>query len=406
MEGQETILNFNCDMTVTLALAAILLLLGHLIKRLVPLLRRFFIPAPVVGGLFFAAITLIGHNTNSFTFTFDSSLKNLLMTAFFTSVGFLASLRFLYRGGLAVGMFLIASLILIVIQNVAGISLAHLFGLNPLIGIATGSVSLAGGHGTAGAFGPVLEEFGLDAGLSVSIAAATFGLVAGSMIGGPIGKLLLNRKKIKCENSSSQHSVKSEDAYEDDDPKAFGERGLFAAVVFLILAMGVGYFIILGLKRIDLVFSAYLGPMLVAAIIRNICDFTRKPIPMHTIGIVGSLSLQFFLAMALMTLKLWELAALAVPLVTILLVQTVIMGLFSYFVTFKIMGGDYDAAVISCGQCGFGMGATPNAMANMETFTGANGPSDKAFFVVPLVGSLFIDFFNAFIITSFIHIVL
>lgn len=402
MEGQEILYTLNCDETVTLLLACLVLLLGHLGKHVAPILKKFFIPAPVVGGLIFAIIALIGHETNYFVFNFDSTLKNLLMTCFFTSVGFLASLRFLIKGGLAVAIFLGCALCLIAVQNAAGIGLASMFGLNPLIGIATGSVSLSGGHGTAGAFGPLLEDYGLDAGLSVSIAAATFGLVAGSMIGGPVGKLLVSRRMLH--SGPKDHFKKNADAYEDDPKTVFDEHGLFQAVVYLVIAMGLGYFVILGCKKVGLTFPAYLGPMFIAAIIRNITDYTSRPIPVHTIGIVGSLSLQFFLAMALMTLKLWELAALAIPLVTILLTQTVIMALFAYFVTFKVMGSDYDAAVIACGHCGFGMGATPNAMANMETFTGANGPSDKAFFVVPLVGSLFIDFFNAFIITSFIHL--
>lgn len=405
MEEKEILFNLNCDMTVTLAIAALLLLLGHGIKRCVPLLRRFFIPAPVVGGLFFAFITLAGYNFGLFTFTFDSTLKNLLMNTFFTSVGFLASLRFLVKGGMAVGIFLAGALGLIVVQNVTGVVLAELFGLNPLIGLATGSISLSGGHGTAAAFGPLLEDYGLEAGLSVSVAAATFGLVAGSMIGGPIGRILMARHSLHCPNNAE--ALVTEGRNEEEKLEhSFGEKALFAACVFLIMAQGIGYFLNMGFQKLGIIFPSYLCPMFVACLIRNYCDFFHKPIPMHTIGIVGSLSLQFFLAMALMTLKLWELASLAVPLVTILLLQTVIMGIYVYFITFRIMGSDYDAAVMTCGHCGFGMGATPNAMANMETFTGANGPSAKAFFVVPLVGSLFIDFFNAFIITSFIQLLI
>ena len=394
---------YDCDMTITLAIAAILLVLGHFLKKCFPILRRFFIPAPVIGGIIFSVLTLIGHETNLFSLTFDQSLMNLLMTAFFTSVGFTSSFKLLYQGGIAVFIFLLISIVFICVQNAVGISLASLFGLDPLIGLATGSISLSGGHGTSAAFGPVLEQHGLESGLAISIAAATFGLVAGSMIGGPVGKKLIERHNIKYNyepDTTNKDIVEGKLTHEE---QFIDEHTLFVSLIMLIMAMGLGYYVIEGFKSIGVVLPAYLGPMLIAAVIRNICDLRHVKVPMHTINMAGGLALQYFLAMALMSMKLWELVALAIPLVTILLVQSVIMGLFAYFVTFRLMGKDYDAAVISCGQCGFAMGATPSAMANMSTFTVANGNSPKAFFVVPLVGSLFIDFFNAIIITTFIQ---
>jgi ESS family glutamate:Na+ symporter len=402
MQATDFAFYYECDMTVTLALAAVLLVLGHYIKRLVPLLRKFFIPAPVIGGIIFAFITLAGYQTRLFGFGFDSSLKNLLMTAFFTSVGFTASFRMLYKGGIAVCIFLVVSVLFICVQNLAGIGLAELFGLNPLIGLATGSISLTGGHGTSAAFGPLLEQNGLQAGLSVSIAAATFGLVAGSMLGGPVGRHLLASKHLEHgpRNGTNQDIVEGRLTAAQ---RFIDEHTLFKACCCLIIAMGIGYFVNLGVRELGIVLPAYLCPMLVAAAIRNYCDLRRIDIPLHTINLAGGISLQFFLAMALMTMRLWELADLAVPLITILVVQVVLMGLYAYFVTFRIMGGDYDAVVLAVGHCGFGLGATPNAMANMETFTGANGESPKAFFVVPLVGSLFIDFFNAIAITTFMQ---
>lgn len=389
----------------TLALAVVLLLIGRGIKEVFTVLKRFFIPAPVIGGLIFSFVTLIGHETGMFQFTFDQVLKNLLMLVFFTTIGFTASLSMLIRGGLSVVLFLFVSIALIFVQNFVGIGLASLFDLNPFMGLAAGSISLTGGHGTSAAFGPLLEQHGLEGGLTISIAAATFGLVAGCMIGGPIGRRLLMRYNLKASTDQYERVVENADMVEGrltKEQKNIDEPLLFKAACYIIIAMGIGHFIIMGFSAIGVTLPAYLGPMMVAAVIRNYLDFTHRPVPLHCINVTGSICLQLFLAIALMTLNLWELASLAVPLITILLVQTIIMGLFAYFVTFWIMGRDYDAAVIATGNCGFGMGATPNAMANMETFTGANGQSPKAFFVVPIVGALFIDFCNAAILSGFL----
>lgn len=399
--------SYTFGMQETLAIAVALLLIGRFVKEVFTILKRFFIPAPVIGGILFSIVTLIGHQTETFEFTFDKQLKDLLMLAFFTTIGFAASFRMLIKGGIGVMMFLICSIGLIICQNAAGIGLSVLFDLNPLMGLAAGSISLTGGHGTSAAFGPLLVEHGLEAGLTVSIASATFGLVAGCMIGGPIGKRLMTRYNLKPSEESARHIIENSEIVEGKltkEQKNIDEPLLFAATCYIIVAMGIGYFIILGLSSINIILPAYLGPMMVAAAIRNFLDFTHRPVPLHCINVIGSIALQLFLAIALMTMNLWELVALAVPLITILAVQTLIMGLFAYFITFRVMGKDYDAAVIATGHCGFGMGATPNAMANMETFTGANGQSPKAFFVVPIVGALFIDFVNATILTFFIGV--
>ncbi len=393
--------SYTFGMQETVAIAVLLLLLGRFIKRLIEPLRRFYIPAPVVGGIVFSLCTLVGHELHLFQFTFDQSLKNLLMLAFFTTVGFAASFRMLLRGGISVSIFLVASILLIISQNVLGIALSVCFDLNPLMGLAAGSIALTGGHGTAAAFGPELVKSGLDAGLSVSVAAATYGLVAGCMIGGPVGKRLMHRWKLNGGDRSRDNTEMVEGKLTHEQ-KNINEILLFKAVAYIIICMGIGHFIILGISSLGIVLPAYLGPMIVAAIVRNFLDLTHQQLPLHSINVVGNISLQLFLAIALMTLNLWELAALAIPLITILLAQTILMALFAYFVTFRIMGGDYDAAVIATGHCGFGLGATPNAMANMETFTGANGYSPKAFFVVPIVGALFIDFVNATVLTIFI----
>ena len=393
-------LELNFNMAETLAISILVLLLGREIKKRVNFLERFFIPAPVVGGVIFSILLLIGHNTGAFSFSFDNVLKDFLMTIFFTTIGFTASGKLLKKGGVGVVVFLITATVLVIIQDIVGVSMAKMFGEHPLLGLAVGSVPLTGGHGTSGAFGPVLEEFGVTGGLSVSIAAATYGLIAGCLIGGPVAKRLRDKYNLKPSLEDREGTV---EALEENDKKPVSEETLFSAVVVIALSMGIGYCIAPFLKKYGIVIPAYIGPMFIAAIIRNIADMQKKNLPMNEIAITGNIALSLFLAMALMTLKLWELADLAIPIISILLVQTAIMALFAYFITFRFNGKDYDAAVMATGHCGFGLGATPNAMANMEVFTKENGPAPRAFFVLPVVGALFIDFTNATVITFFIN---
>ena len=393
-------LELNFNMAETLAISILVLLLGREIKKRVNFLERFFIPAPVVGGVIFSILLLIGHNTGAFSFSFDNVLKDFLMTIFFTTIGFTASGKLLKKGGVGVVVFLITATVLVIIQDIVGVSMAKMFGEHPLLGLAVGSVPLTGGHGTSGAFGPVLEEFGVTGGLSVSIAAATYGLIAGCLIGGPVAKRLRERYNLKPSLEDREGTV---EVLEENEENPVSEETLFSAVVVIALSMGIGYCIAPFLKKYGIVIPAYIGPMFIAAIIRNVADMQKKNLPMNEIAITGNIALSLFLAMALMTLKLWELADLAIPIITILLVQTVIMALYAYFITFKFNGKDYDAAVMATGHCGFGLGATPNAMANMEVFTKENGPAPRAFFVLPVVGALFIDFTNATVITFFIN---
>ena len=392
-------ITFTFDMYLTLGLAIILYLLGSGIKAKVGFLQKYYIPAPVIGGM------LIGHNLGLFTFTFDGNLKNFFMVVFFTSVGFLASVSALKKGGIATLLFLAAAAVLCVVQDGVGIALAKVFGLNPGIGLAAGSIPLTGGHGTSGAFGPYLEERGVSGATVVAIASATYGLVAGCLLGGPIAKRLKDKHNLVCKEGNAKEAQQQAENEETLAQKAtMTEKSFFKAACMIGIAMGVGGLITPLIKKAGLSLPAYLIPMLLAAIMRNIVDATPNKTPIDEIGIIGSVCLSFFLAIALMSMKLWELADLAIPLIVILLVQTVVMGLFAYFVTFNLMGRDYDAAVMATGHCGFGMGATPNAIANMEAFTSVNGFSTKAFLAVPLVGSLFIDFVNAFIIQTFTSI--
>lgn len=387
---------YQLNMAETVGFAIVLLLLGRWIKRKVNFFEKFFIPAPVIGGTLFSIILLIGHQTETFTFSFNDDIKNLLMIAFFTTVGFSASLKILKKGGVGVALFLLAAVILVILQDIIGPVLAKALGINPLLGLAAGSIPLTGGHGTSGAFGPYLEDLGATGATVVAVASATYGLIAGCLIGGPIGRRLMIKNNLKpTENKSGV-----DDSLLGTVTEVTEDR-LFSAIVYIGIAMGIGATITLILGNHGIKFPAYLMGMVVAAIIRNILDFKQKQLPFNEIGIVGNISLSLFLSMALMSMKLWQLIDLAVPLIVILLVQTLLMALFAYFITFNIMGRDYDAAVMSTGHCGFGLGATPNAMANMETFTAANGPSVKAFFIIPIVGSLFIDFINAAIIQTF-----
>ena len=387
---------YQLNMAETVGFAIILLLLGRWIKKKVNFFERFFIPAPVIGGTLFSIILLIGHQTESFTFTFNNDIKNFLMIAFFTTVGFSASLKILAKGGVGVALFLLAATILVILQDIVGPVLAKALGIDPLLGLAAGSIPLTGGHGTSGAFGPYLEELGATGATVVAVASATYGLISGCLIGGPIARRLMIKNNLKPTEGKAGF-----DSSLLNNESEMTEESLFSAVVYVGIAMGIGATINIILEKYGIKFPAYLMGMVVAAIMRNIIDASQKPLPFNEIGVIGNISLSLFLSMALMSMKLWELVELAGPLSVILIVQTIVMALFAYYVTFNIMGRDYDAAVIATGHCGFGLGATPNAIANMETFTATNGPSVKAFFIIPIVGSLFIDFVNAMVIKGF-----
>ncbi len=399
MEGMTKI---ALDMPSTVAIAAILLLLGEWTKNRVGIFKKYFIPAPVIGGLIFSIFNLVNYEMGWFNIVFYTDMQKFLLLVFFTSVGFLASFELLKKGGVGVALFLGCAIVLVLIQNTVGVFLAKTLEIHPLLGLAAGSISLTGGHGTSAAFGPILEKAGAVGALPASIAASTWGLVAGCAIGGPVGLALLKRYKI--DTSKIAINVPKEQEVETSIlVKENNQDSIMYATLLITICIGFGTIVVDVLKYFGITIPAYLGPMLVAACVRNVIDAKDWHLPLQQFNIMGTVSLSFFLTMALMSMKLWELASIAGPLLIILVIQTIIMAFFAYFVTFRIMGKDYDAAVISAGHCGFGLGATPNAMANMEAFTAVHGISLKAFFVVPLVGSLFIDFFNALIITYFVE---
>lgn len=392
------------NMVQTIALAVILLLLGEYLVKKIKFLSKYCIPAPVVGGLLFSILALILRQNNIIEFTMDDTLQTLAMTMFFTSVGFSASFKLLKKGGIKVPLFLFVAVALVVLQNLLGIGIATLFNENPLLGIATGSVPMTGGHGTAMAFGPDLETAGFAGASTVAAAAATFGLVAGSMIGGPIGKRLIEKNNLLKKRDNLNTADVEIDLLEEKDRKLV-PNNFYIATFEILIAMGIGTIISKLLEdNTGLSFPAYIGAMLAGAIIRNISDVTKSyDTPMVEIDILGGISLSLFLSMALMSLKLWELAELAVPMIVILLSQTILMFLFANLITFNIMGRDYDAAILAAGHCGFGLGATANGIAVMDSVTETYGPSPTAFFILPLIGSLFIDFFNIGIITAFVN---
>lgn len=394
-------MKIQLDMYQTLAAAVLVLLLGNYLKKKIYFLQKFCIPAPVIGGLIFAIMTCICYVTGIAEFSFDDTLREVCMVFFFTSVGFQANLKVLKSGGKSLIVFLGLVITLIILQNLTAVGLAKLLNLNPLIGMCTGSIPMVGGHGTAGAFGPVLEDLNIKGATTICTAAATFGLIFGSLIGGPLGKKLIEKHSLLNTAANDDDSLLVE-----DEKKHERHTNMYADAVFqLILAIGVGTIFTMLLTKTGLTFPIYIGAMLAAALMRNICEYTGiATIHMGEINDLGGISLSLFLGMAMITLRLWELASLALPLVILLAAQVLLIIIFTYVIEFNIMGRDYDAAILVSGTCGFGTGATPNAMANMQAVCDQYVPSIKAYLLIPLVGSLFADFLNSLVITFFINL--
>lgn len=395
-------LNIKMDMIRTVGLAVIILILGRFLRKKVKFFETYCIPSPVVGGFLFAIINLILRKSNLVIFEFDNTLQSFFMTLFFTSIGFNASWRLLKVGGKKVGMFLIMAIVLVILQNIVAVGVGYLTGVDPLIALLTGSTAMTGGHGTAAAMAPIVEELGHTGAKSVAIAAATFGLIAGSSLGGPLANRLIKGKKLEvvAERVDNEKVRNDEFLFNNDVRKLDGEN--FAKAFFLILlSMFIGSYVSTFLNQF-LNFPNYIGPMIVAAILRNISDHTTKfDLHYEEVHILEDVSLNLFLGMAMISLKLWELSSVAGQLAVLLLAQALLAWVFIYFVTFRFMGRNYDAAVLSAGHVGFGLGATPNGIANMQSVCDKYKHSHIAFFVMPIVGALFIDFFNVAIISGF-----
>jgi ESS family glutamate:Na+ symporter len=403
------------DMIQTLALAAVVLFAGYGIRRQVAVLDRYNSPAPVVGGFLFAALALVLRQAGVLAFEFNTALQAPLMIAFFTSIGLGASFALLKVGGPQVLIFWGLASALAALQNAAGVLAAKGLGVHPLLGLIAGSITMTGGHGTGAAFGKLLEDqYGFAGAVPLAMAAATFGLVSGGLIGGPVATGLIRRyhprhggSEVPAAAAAAAAEYKPLDEEIDREPagEAPSAYTLLKVITIILVAMWAGGLLSGWLGRY-VTLPAYIGAMIVAAALRNGADLTRGVrIEQRTVDDLGTIALSLFLAMALMSLRLWELLDLALPLLVILCVQVAMMAAFAWFVTYRVMGRDYDAAVMAGGHCGFGLGATPNAVANMEAITERFGPAPRAFLVIPMVGAFFIDFTNALIITTFINLV-
>ncbi len=390
------------DMYQACGLAVLMLVIGRMLVDKIEFLRRYCIPAPVVGGLLFAILHVILRSAGIVEFNLDTTLQTVFMTAFFCSVGYMAAFGELKKGGIGVVKFLVLSVLMCCIQDLVGGFGAKLFGLNGKLGLTMGSIPLVGGHGTAGSFGPFLEDMGVANATTVAVAAATYGLIAGCVIGGPIAYSKIQKYNLKSSGVNLHGKTKPEtvEVSVDPDTGALDEYNLMDAAIYIVIGVGLGTIVAVLLGKL-ITLPGYIGAMIVGAVIRNVQEVRGVKVPMPEMTAIGNICLSIFLGLAMINLKLWQLVSLALPMIVILVVQTVIMYFYASFVVFNVMGRDYDAATIASGFCGFGMGATPNAMANMQAITNRYGPAPVAFMIVPLVGSLFIDFFNAAIITAF-----
>ena len=382
-----------------LALGAAMYALGLVLTKKIPVLSRFCIPAPLVGGLCFAVFNTILYATGTAVITFDDTLQTVFMIMFFTTVGFTVSIPLLFKSGKAVIMLLILSIVMIILQNAVGSGVMALMGKNPLFGLACGSISMIGGPGTAAGIGPDLDAAGAIGGTTVAVAAATFGLIFGSLLGGPIARKLIVKNHLRDE---VVEQVTEEDA--DDAHFTTHSNNFVYGFLLMLFCVGVGSIVTVGLTKLfGFNFPIYIGSMLVAVAVRNVIDhFKIMEFPTAEISTMGNMFLAIFLSMALSGLKLWQLIDLALPMIVALAAEVVLMVIFSWLVVFPIMGRDYDAAMIACGLIGFGMGSTSNAIANMDAVSAKYTYSKTPYFVVPIVGALFIDFINIFIIFGFI----
>ncbi|PLR42851.1 sodium/glutamate symporter [Chimaeribacter arupi] len=386
----------------TLVSATLVLLLGRKCVQTVPLLNRYTIPEPVAGGLLVALGLLAAKHFFGWELMFDNAMKEPLMLAFFATIGLNADISSLRTGGKALCSFVGVVVGLLLVQNILGIGLATLMGLNPLTGLLSGSITLSGGHGTGAAWGKVFtERYGFSSATELAMACATFGLVLGGLIGGPVARYLV------------KHSATPEGCPEDlATPSAFEKPltgrlitplVLIETIAMIAICLSAGSYLARLLHGTPCELPTFVCVLFIGVVLSNMLSVTGMyRVFDRAVSVVGNVSLSLFLAMALMSLKLWELSALAVPMLVILTVQTLAMALYAVFVTYRVMGRNYDAAVLAAGHCGFGLGATPTAIANMQAITGRFGPSHLAFLIVPMVGAFFIDIANALVIKLFL----
>lgn len=396
-------MHFDLDSIQTLMIAIVVLFIGGFARSRLPPLERFNIPAPVIGGIVFALLTSFLFLGLEVEISFDADLRLPLMLAFFTSIGLGADLRRLRRGGSKLGVFLLAAALFLVAQNAVGIGAALLLDLHPLVGLLSSSITLSGGHGTGAAYAERFASIhNLRGAMELAMACATFGLVIGGLIGGPLAHWLISRRGLAPAPDDASAPL---DGDAGPDKGAMSAENMLGALFLIALCLVVGGALAERLAGAGPTLPSFVWALLVGVAIRNIAEASGLwTLPLASIELLGSVSLSLFLAMALMALRLWELANLAGPLLAVLAAQTLTMLLFAGLVTFRLMGGDYTAAVICSGHCGFGLGATPTAVANMEAVTARFGPAPTAYIVIPLTGAFFIDLANALVLGGYLSL--
>ena len=383
----------------TLSLAVALFLIGTFLVKRIGWLNRFCIPAPVVGGLIFAILATVLKSFDILDITLDTSLQSIFMITFFTTIGLGASFKLVKLGGKLLVIYWLACGFLAFMQNVIGVSLAKVMDIHPLIGVMAGAVSMEGGHGAAAAYGETIEGLGIPSAISIGMAAATCGLIAGALVGGPVVQYLIRKFNLKPSSEETEE-------YVEKAQHEITEKSFMVQVFLITFCMAVGTYVGEWFSTMTgFVLPGYVGAMFVAVIVRNILDrFNPNLINMKEINLIGDISLGIFLSMALMSIKLWEVADLALPLFVIILAQVIFIVLFAVIVLFRLLGKNYDAAIMVSGFLGHGLGATPNAMANMSAVVSKFGPSRKAFLIVPIVGAFLIDVFGMPIIITTINL--
>ena len=409
----------------TAGIGAMALLVGMVLTRKVAFLQKFCVPSPVSGGIIFSLVTLALYGWFDLEVSFDGTMKDFFMLAFFTSVGFQSDLKVIKKGGKLLVVMLVLLIAVITVQNLMPLGITRIMDVDPLIGMAAGSISMTGGHGTAGGFASVLERMGLQGAGTIGMAAATFGLIAGSMVGGPLAEKIIRTKLTHEQVQQDEEIDPAMAGIESDEASPTGrakrvssneqEFQQYAKAFYcIIFVMGGGTIMSWLFAKTGITFPTYFGALILAAFVRNTIGFisykengkwkkAEKLLDMERIVSVGNICLSLFLGMAMISLKLWELQNLALPLIVILVSQVIMMALFAYIVAFPLLGRDYDAAVLCAGMCGFGLGATPNAMANMSAVCYKYRYTVKPFLIVPIIGAMFADLINTGIITLFLN---
>ncbi|MDF0606464.1 sodium/glutamate symporter [Neisseriaceae bacterium TC5R-5] len=390
------------DFYETLVAASLVLLLGRTLVANITLLRTYNIPEPVAGGLLIACVLLVLRQFGGIEVRFNGSLQTPLMLAFFASIGLNANLASLKRGGKTVAVFLLVVVGLLLVQNTLGIALATLMGLPPLMGLLAGSITLSGGHGTGAAWGGIFaSQYGVNSAAELAIACATFGLILGGLIGGPVARFLVKRVTVP---GVGQQVDDTPLAFEQHDAQRLITPQSFIETLALIaVCLSAGTYLGSVLRGTAFELPTFVCVLFIGVLISNtLAAFGGYQVFEREVSVLGNVSLSLFLAIALMSLRLWDLAALALPIFVLLFAQAAAMACYAIFVTFRVMGKNYDAVVLAAGHCGFGLGATPTAIANMQAVTQRFGPSHVAFLVVPMVGAFFIDIVNALVIKFYL----